>query len=540
MTTSIIHAPDLNAQSLPSSAPTSDKAPSLYVKGFKILGNTKLDEDQIHRSLGAFTQKELTVGKLYDAADALTRMYRDHGYFMAKVYLPPQTIKDGYITLSVVEGRWDESSVEIKNSGRRIRTSLVSGMVKTVAKPGSVMESKDFERGLSLVSDIPGVSAKGLIFPDKKQGTSLLSVDVLDGPPLEGYIGYDNFGYHPSGQSRLSTSLTMNSPTKNGEVVDLEFVTSGGRFFYGYMGLQVPIGASGLKAGGSIGLLDYEIDADGQSSDGAGTALDSRTNLEYPFIHTQTTNLTGSVEYTHLRLKDSMQGSKTDDKGIDYGTVYLYADHDDNFLAGGITKISFSGTAGNVDLSDYEPDEEDDAQTAQTQGSFGRLNAVLSRMQTLMGPWSSFLSISSQLGFRNLDSSQQFSMGGPDSLPGYPMGEAYGDNGVLFYTDLRYHIPKPLWKGDLQISAIYSSGWIQLHNHLWNGWEDGSPIIENKFFLSSVGMGISQSWWDRLMVRAVLGWQVGGKDPLRDPDTGNQSDSSSSSFRGWIQSVLFF
>ena len=48
--------------------------------------------------------KKVTLVEVYDIAQRITQYYRDDGYVLASAYLPPQGIKDGIVTIQIVEG----------------------------------------------------------------------------------------------------------------------------------------------------------------------------------------------------------------------------------------------------------------------------------------------------------------------------------------------------------------------------------------------------------------------------------------------------
>src|SRR4029077_11503587 len=76
-----------------------------------------------------------------------------------------------------------------------------------------------------------------------------------------------------------------------------------------------------------------------------------------------------------------------------------------------------------------------------TQGNFNKFNYDVRRQQRLTDDASLLFSASGQLASGNLASAEKMSLGGPNGVRAYPVGEATGDSGIVTQTELRYIIP---------------------------------------------------------------------------------------------------
>ena len=75
------------------------------------------------------------------------------------------------------------------------------------------------------------------------------------------------------------------------------------------------------------------------------------------------------------------------------------------------------------------------------EGTYVKLEAELSAVQRL-GHASDFLvKVAGQKASRNLDSSEEFYLGGPNGVRAYAQGEGAGDEGLLSTAELRWHAP---------------------------------------------------------------------------------------------------
>ena len=95
------------------------------------------------------------------------------------------------------------------------------------------------------------------------------------------------------------------------------------------------------------------------------------------------------------------------------------------------------------------------------------------------------------------------------------------------------------WGGIFQASIFYAYGWARLFKDPWPGWEGANPIITSDVTLQSIGVGFNQNWLQGIVLRGMLGWQV-GEDNTSDPVTGNAIDQSDEDYRGWLQGIYYF
>ena len=127
------------------------------------------------------------------------------------------------------------------------------------------------------------------------------------------------------------------------------------------------------------------------------------------------------MQWDDKRLHDDIDsvGLHNDRLAQDW-TASLYGDRRDDWAGGGITQAQLGVTRGQIDFDDAVAEAEAaDAATLNTQGHFTRWNGMISRLQTLTASTRLYLALSGQYSNRNLDSAEQFLLGGADSVRGY-------------------------------------------------------------------------------------------------------------------------
>ncbi|MCC6200958.1 MAG: ShlB/FhaC/HecB family hemolysin secretion/activation protein [Moraxellaceae bacterium] len=129
----------------------------------------------------------------------------------------------------------------------------------------------------------------------------------------------------------------------------------------------------------------------------------------------------------------------------------LQFDLRDSLGGGGTTYGSLAYTTGQLDLDAVLQAAE--ALSAKTQGSFDKWNVDVARIQaTSVNSLSLFARVSAQWAGTNLDSSEDFGLGGPNGVRAYPLGEGYGDEGWLTQIEARYQM------GSFVPYAFYDAG----------------------------------------------------------------------------------
>jgi hemolysin activation/secretion protein len=145
---------------------------------------------------------QLSLGDLRGMVSRITGHYRSAGYFLAQAYLPAQDIKDGVVTIAVIEGQYGKVAI-------------------------APLESR-----LLLLSDIPGVNVTSTLVPSASVGASDLVVDVAPGRRVTGSIDSDNAGNRYTGEYRVGATVNLNNSAGRGDVATLRVLTSGSGLNY--------------------------------------------------------------------------------------------------------------------------------------------------------------------------------------------------------------------------------------------------------------------------------------------------------------------
>jgi len=489
----------------------------MMVNSIHISGNSKIATAELEALLTDLVGREDTLAELNEGAANITAYYHQRGYIVSRAYIPPQEIKDGALMISVQEGRIGEQRV---NNQSRLSDQRADEYL-SVIESGEVLQAEPVNRALLLLNETPGVgAARGSLQPGASVGTADIVVELLPSSPYSGQIQLDNYGNYYTGENRLGAELALNSPLKVGDLVTFRALTSGKDLTYGYIAYQIPVGGSGLRVGGTYSGTSYSLGKELASSQSHGTATVAGLFTVYPFIRSHETNLTGTITVENKHLND-VTATNPSDKQVKVATFDLTGNLEDRFGGGGISLFDLSLSPGILSMDDASLMNDQQQGSAHTNGSFIRLNFNINRLQRLDNTDSLSLALSGQFSNKNLNSSEQFSLGGIYGVRAYPQGEAFGDEGLLLNLALRHNFTQTL-----QGVVFYDAGSITI-NH------DPYLAGPNKRFLSGGGVGVNTNILG-IEIKADYSVRGSGGQPTSEPTTMNNK------YRLWLQLSKYF
>lgn len=524
-------------------AQTSSSA-TVQVKTIHVSGNTHIDEATLRQALPQIAQIEgtsATLAQLQAIADAVTRYYREHGYFVAVAYVPGQTVDDGVVTITVLEGKLDQTHVG-QNGGysparlQRYANAALCGNTAGCTNAGLTRARAD--RAVGLISSLPGVaSASGTLSPGAEVGTSDFTLDAVPGSSITGAVGIDNYGNEYTGRVRETGNFRWNNPLGIGDLFTAGLAwsayggfkgSSGRGALNGVVDYSVPVGYDGWRVGINYTHLLYQLGAPFDVTNSHGSGDEANVYATYPLL---------LAPDRHLWVRVSTGAKWLSDKVLDYKlntrdtSVVLSVNGDaiDTLGGGGYSRYAASLTSGNVAYgSGSLPFEPHNA------GHFIKFNASASRDQTLAyfanntQRLSLYAAVQGQLSNTNLASVDQFSLGGPAGVRGYPVGEGVGDEGAIVTLELHHSFAVPALGGDnLTLSLFRDDGWIRTSHTPWAGYQ--GPVSRH---LGSTGVGVELLRQNRYSLKAM--WAV------RDHGSGPDTATSDHPNWFWFQAVFFF
>lgn len=465
------------------------------------------------RLTARYTGPRRSYEDLAAAAAELTRyMQRDLGYYLGYAYLPEQAPQGGVIRIAVLEGRLDSVSLQWNDAIPVDRAVVEAYLARLV--PGSVLKVRDVERVIFLVNDLRGMNARFELRAGSRPGTATLLVTPAAEKRITGKAEFDANGAQALGEYRLSGLLQVNSPFGRGDGFTANaLVSHTGGLVFALAGYTTPLGSDGLKVGTSLSLVRYQLDKGRFPLDLTGDAATFNVYGLYPVVRSRNLNFFALASLEHKRYEDRDANSKSR-KDINTLALGTTGDFRDSLLGGGVNTFEASLVGGQVRYPAGRSTALDDDET------FAKLTYGATRLQDwITGRALVYVALRGQYAPYNLDTTEQFRLGGPEGVRAFAAGEGNGDIGVIATTELRL-LPPDEWFGrsgrEMVFSAFVDGGYVQFR---YRPQVTSVPNAgANHTALAGVGVGFTWARGDGWSLRSTLAKPVSGTARGSDND----------------------
>ena len=488
--------------------------PPIHVNGFSFAGNHLIATGRLEALVAGFTHRDLAPEELKQATDAVAHDYHRLGW-LARVFVPPQTVSAGVVRIEIVEGRFGSVlfSDDTDVAGLRVKADRIKARAQEGLAPGQPVSEPALDRGVLLAGDLPGVSVSG-----SEQAGAAGETDIVlqaqNEPLISGEIAFDNYGQAGVGSERAVGHADLNSLLGYGEQFDLIGIVTPD-LQYGRGALALPLTADGLRLVIDGADLHYTIKVpEYEDLRPAGRSDVTGGVLEYPLLRAADHNLTVGLDLHRKFFDNSMLDRTINEYRIYNATVYVTGNVADDFIAGAVSTADLSFGHGWESMSG-SPGEYWDRVNADTQGQFNVLRWRIDRTQQLPRDFSVYVALSGQLRYQNLDPAEMFYPGGPYGVGSSAVAADGGSSGQMANVELRWAGLRVL---GTQTTFKVSYGAARLRIYANDQWPAAPQ--PNVYTLQSVGVGAQVDVpWD-LHVTVVADHGVGGDAGARDPDTG--------------------
>ena len=160
----------------------------VFVRKFKLTGNTVFSDEQLAKITKAYEGRVITSEELQEVRRKLTLLYVNAGYVNSGAVIPDQKVEKDIIHIQIIEGRL--TRIEVKNnkwlSSKYIKKRLTLG-----AQP--VLNTNKLRQHLKLLQQNPMVKQLHTeLGPGIKPGEGILEVRVKEEPPFESGLIFAN------------------------------------------------------------------------------------------------------------------------------------------------------------------------------------------------------------------------------------------------------------------------------------------------------------------------------------------------------------
>lgn len=463
-------------------APPGAENIKFSLEGITYDGLTVYTQAQLEKVYADRLGKAVSLADVYGIAAALTAKYRNDGYVLTQVVVPPQTIDGGVVRLQVVEGFVDTVTVEGVSSERERR--LITGYAERVK--GQPLNTRELERAVLLINDLPGVSVRGILSPSATvAGASDLSV-IVERKPFNAEVGVDNFGSLYLGRLEGVVSASANSLLGFNERIASTMVYVPGHnlekeLAYGDLSYTQPLNSYGTKLEVSGALTSTNPGYTLAPLRVNGQSILISAKLSQPILRTRNYNWSvyTQLDWRHVNTQSNVDITRRD--RISALRLGSRLDRLDTFLGGGFNTFTVEASQGlGIFASDNDAPSLSRAagnpEFTKIEGEYQRLQRVTSKLNLLMG-------IKGQLANDALLSSEEFGVGGSIYGRGYDSSEILGDSGIAGKLELQ--LTNPVEIAHVRTYQLYS---FLDGGRVWN--RDATAAGDKRIDLLSTGAGL--------------------------------------------------
>lgn len=486
----------------------------------------------VKRITAPYVGKQRSFEDLVNAAAEVTRfLQRDLGYYLGYAYIPeqsPQIAPGGTtIRIAVLEGRLDRVVLNWRD-GIPVDRDVVEAYLARL-KPGSVLKVRDVERVVFLVNDLRGMTARFEIKAGSLPGTATLVVTPSPERRYAGRVDIDANGTKALGEFRIGGLAQMNSPLGRGDGITANVLasTTGGLGF-ALLGYNTPIGSNGFKVGASLSAVTYKLDKEQFPLDLNGTAATVNAFALYPLVRSRNLNLFTLASLEHKTYTDR-QGlvDGRSRKSVDALALGVTGDFRDSLLGGAVNTFDLNISSGQLKYPEGRNPALDDDE------SYTKLVYSASRLQDwITGRALVYFNVRGQYARNNLDTTEQFRLGGPDGVRAFAAGEGTGDLGVMASLELRL-LPPESWLGraarEMVFSLFADGGYVQYRHR--QRILTQTNAAKNSGVFSGVGFGLSWVQPGGYALRFSVAQPTGG-----ETRGGEKIDKT----RAYVQATMLF
>lgn len=445
----------------------------------------------------------MTLADLYDIAADLTHKYREDGYVLTQVVVPPQTIEKGIARLLVVEGFVDKIVIDAPGEDESA-VDLIRHYASHIKMKGA-LNIRDLEHWLLMINDLPGVKARSVISPSKDMtGAADLRI-IVERDPYEGLVGIDNYGSRYLGPLQLTGSFTANSRFGNNEKITGMIVVAPDQDWaremnYVSLAYKEPIWNKGTTVEVFGSYTNTEPGFDLNQFDVEGRSRYAAVTIEHPVIRTRakTLKIRGVFDVREVNTSNNIEAVKHDNiRAIRAGARFEYLDM---FFGPAYSVMDLEIAQG---INVLGANDEGDANMTRAAGDpqFVKMNASYQRLQRLSQGWNLLMAVRGQLASDALLSSEEFGVGGVNYGRGYDPSEIIGDDGVAGKIEVQWTEPYEIdLVEDYYVFGFYDAG------RVWN--KDATTSSLKTDTITSTGLGVSAGFTEDTTLDMMLAFPL--------------------------------
>lgn len=463
------------------------------VRAIRVVGAQHFPQGEVRAIFAPLEGKTIVLEDLRKAAQQLEDRYRSEGYFLTRVFVTPQQVRDGVLEVQVLEGYIGEAFVEAPNapSRRQVEASLKPVIGQRPA------QFRDLESRLLLINDIPGLAGTSVLRQGAAPGSSEMLVNLTRVPNAY-RASFNNTASDILGPTNYGLGATLSQPLGRPGLLDVDLSAAGGNLselrsvslrYASPVGHRGPVLALGglvafAKPGGSVASLNIK-----------SRIMSFNSRLRVPLLRSRPSSVYLDVAMTVNRSRTEALGQRiVDDKGTvaEVGLSWQQVGWLKGTTTGTLTISHGLEIFGAIGRSALLPS------VAGFKPNFTKLTYDLQRVQIVTDRVTAQVSVQGQYTGDRLLSGELVSFGGPSIGRGYDPSLLAGERGLGLAGELQYDLPVKLAPVTDSAKLYVFADWARATT-----LARGATPKQNQY-ISSIGAGVRSVLWQHASVDMQL------------------------------------
>jgi len=456
--------------------------------------------------------KPVTLGGLDEITREVINYFREQGFPVVNVVVPQQTVKDGVIQILAIEARVGRVKVE---NARWFRPDNIRAEVNL--REGDKIDANQLQDDMNWLNTNPFRTADLKFEPGEQEGTTDLVIDVQDRLPFRVYTTFDNYGIDLTGKNRQSVGFNLGNMFSLDQQAGFQYTTSWKEIFNSmnaYSGSYlIPLPwRNTLTVFGSY-TKSQATTVPNQTFQGDSWQMSGRYTVPLPTLDPVSHSFYAGLDFKQSSNAFLIFGQNVatgPGSGLAPFSIFqLTAGYNANVPDDlGLTSFELGGFYSPGGVTGWNTTAQFQQNTPNSCASYvyGKFN--LNRTFILPYKFTISGNFNGQLASAPLMPTEQYGLGGYNTVRGYDERSANGENAYVFNTELRSP-PGSIFKifgnqevdDTIQFLAFFDYGFV-------GNIKPVPGTLEQTVFLMSVGPGLRYNIDRFVSVRFDWGFQL--------------------------------
>jgi hemolysin activation/secretion protein len=361
---------------------------------------------------------------------------------------------------------------------------------------GPLLQQKKLDRTIRLINEFPDLRVNAILMLGKELSSTDLLLQIKDARPVHLTLESNNFRGKTTGNFDVTATLTWGDITGHGDVALIRTLYAASAivdFPLFQIRYTVPIGIAGTKLDLSYARSHFAVGEEFIFLDirGENKTYDATVTVPWKRETSRSIDTVAGVSGKSAKSSsiDASQDFHDEIRSVFFGINWSERKSDRRHFVVGGTMSQGLGTILGGTGADHASASRTGAKNWPTKINFNlRENLMIGERYSLQ------FRASGQLASQPLLVSDQFGMGGADSVRGFTQGEGVGDNGVTASGELRASLDQ---QGRFFVTAFVDSGISFL--------SQAEPGQESHVALTGAGFGLRAGLGQTLYGRIDIG-----------------------------------